>query len=171
MISGIIVAADAIYSLADHQRVVHPAGHRLFSLGELMSSPTKMRYFNNIAPPGKKGLYLGTSPPAASAGPWVRHRWLHVRRKRRQGRAGAPLSHAGARTGAEAVGAMEDGCTSKLMELTSRMPPGCASCSTPPTTLVLCGPAALIGLVSMIGLIIYDRITQAKVAWKAMAWS
>ena len=60
MIAGIFVASAAIYGLG-----VSTSGWiillaiAMFSLGELMSSPTKMRYFANIAPPGKKGLYLG----------------------------------------------------------------------------------------------------------------
>ena len=60
MISGIIVAAGAIYSLGlTTNGWFILLAIATFSLGELMSSPTKMRYFNNIAPPGKKGLYLG----------------------------------------------------------------------------------------------------------------
>ena len=31
----------------------------LFSLGEMMASPTKMRYLAGIAPPGKEGQYMG----------------------------------------------------------------------------------------------------------------
>ena len=31
----------------------------LFSVGEMLASPTKMRYLNGIAPPGKQGLYMG----------------------------------------------------------------------------------------------------------------
>ena len=60
MIAGILVASAAIYSLG-----LSTNGWWImlaiasFSLGELMSSPTKMRYFSSIAPPGKQGLYLG----------------------------------------------------------------------------------------------------------------
>ncbi len=31
----------------------------IFSTGEMLASPTKMRYFGGLAPEGKKGLYLG----------------------------------------------------------------------------------------------------------------
>ncbi len=60
MIAGILVSAGAIYGLG-----VSINGWWIllciasFSIGELMSSPTKLRYFSSIAPPGKKGLYLG----------------------------------------------------------------------------------------------------------------
>lgn len=60
MVAGILVAAAAIYGLG----VSNDGAWILlciasFSLGELMSSPTKMRYFASIAPPGRKGMYLG----------------------------------------------------------------------------------------------------------------
>ncbi len=60
MIAGIFVASAATFSLGlstDGWWVLLAIAG--FSLGELMSSPTKMRYFSSIAPPGKKGLYLG----------------------------------------------------------------------------------------------------------------
>lgn len=60
MIAGILVAAAAIYSLGlstnGWTTLICIAA---FSIGELMSSPTKMRYFASIAPPGKKATYLG----------------------------------------------------------------------------------------------------------------
>ena len=60
MALGILVSAAAIYSFSFSMNgwlVV--AGIALFSIGEMFASPTKMRYFTSIAPPGKKGLYLG----------------------------------------------------------------------------------------------------------------
>ena len=60
MIVGILVAAIGIYSLG-----MATTGFWilvsivLFSIGEMMASPTKMRYFAGIAPEGKKALYLG----------------------------------------------------------------------------------------------------------------
>ncbi len=60
MIAGILVAGLAIFSLAASTNGWFILlGIASFSVGELMSSPTKMRYFTGIAPPGKKGLYLG----------------------------------------------------------------------------------------------------------------
>ena len=60
MISGILVAAIAIYGLGLSTSGWWILGCiAMFSIGELMSSPTKMRYFSAIAPPGKKAMYLG----------------------------------------------------------------------------------------------------------------
>jgi dipeptide/tripeptide permease len=60
MIVGILISAAAIAGLgvsASGWYVL--AAIALFSIGEMWASPTKMRYFASIAPPGKKGLYLG----------------------------------------------------------------------------------------------------------------
>lgn len=60
MIGGILVASGAIWALGLSMNGWWTLGAiATFSLGELMASPTKMRYFSSIAPPGKKGLYLG----------------------------------------------------------------------------------------------------------------
>lgn len=60
MIAGIVVSAIAIYGIGVSTNGWWIVGCiATFSLGELMSSPTKMRYFASIAPPGKKGMYLG----------------------------------------------------------------------------------------------------------------
>lgn len=60
MIGGILISAAAIYALGlssnGWSTILAIAA---FSLGELMASPTKMRYFGSIAPAGKKGLYMG----------------------------------------------------------------------------------------------------------------
>jgi dipeptide/tripeptide permease len=60
MIAGIVVSAGGIYSLGLHTSgawILLSIG--VFSLGEMMASPTKIRYFSAIAPPDKKALYLG----------------------------------------------------------------------------------------------------------------
>ncbi len=60
MIAGMLVASAAIYGLGmSTNGWFILATIALFSLGELMSSPTKMRYFSELAPKGKQGLYLG----------------------------------------------------------------------------------------------------------------
>ncbi len=60
MIAGILVAAIGIYSLGISTTGFWILGSIvIFSIGEMMASPTKMRYFAGIAPPGKKALYLG----------------------------------------------------------------------------------------------------------------
>ncbi len=60
MLVGILISSVAIAILGtsrDGWTVVMAIA--LFSIGEMSASPTKMRYFASIAPPGKKGLYLG----------------------------------------------------------------------------------------------------------------
>lgn len=60
MIVGILVSAVGIYSLGLATSGFWILGSIvLFSVGEMMASPTKMRYFAGIAPPDKKALYLG----------------------------------------------------------------------------------------------------------------
>ena len=60
IIIGIAVSAVAIYSLGMSMNGWWILGAIvLFSLGEMMASPTKMRYVAGIAPPGKEGLYMG----------------------------------------------------------------------------------------------------------------
>ena len=60
MLVGILISAVAIYSIgASTNGWVVLGCIALFSVGEMSASPTKMRYFASIAPPGKKGMYLG----------------------------------------------------------------------------------------------------------------
>ena len=60
MIAGILVSALGIAALGLSFNGWAVLGAIVvFSLGEMMASPTKIRYFAQIAPPGKKGLYLG----------------------------------------------------------------------------------------------------------------
>ena len=60
IICGIAVSAIAIQALGmsmDGWWILAAIG--LFSLGEMMASPTKMRYLASIAPRGKEGQYMG----------------------------------------------------------------------------------------------------------------
>jgi hypothetical protein len=60
IIFGIAISAVAIYGLGMSMNgwwILAAIG--LFSLGEMMASPTKMRYLAGIAPPGKEGQYMG----------------------------------------------------------------------------------------------------------------
>jgi hypothetical protein len=60
IIVGIGVSAVAIYGLGMSLSGWWILGAiAVFSLGEMMASPTKMRYLASIAPPGKEGLYMG----------------------------------------------------------------------------------------------------------------
>ena len=60
MIVGILISAAAIAGLAmSYGGWGVLAAIAVFSIGEMWASPTKMRYVAAIAPEGKKGLYLG----------------------------------------------------------------------------------------------------------------
>lgn len=60
IILGIAVSAVAIYALGMSFSGWWILGAIcLFSFGEMMASPTKLRYVAGIAPPGKEGQYLG----------------------------------------------------------------------------------------------------------------
>ena len=60
IIVGIAVSAVGIYALGLSMSGWWIIGAIcLFSLGEMMASPTKMRYLAGIAPPGREGLYMG----------------------------------------------------------------------------------------------------------------
>ena len=60
IVLGIGVSAVAIFGLGMSMSGWWILGCiALFSVGEMLASPTKMRYLSGIAPPGKKGLYMG----------------------------------------------------------------------------------------------------------------
>jgi dipeptide/tripeptide permease len=60
IVIGIGISAVAIYALGMSMNGWWTLGAiALFSLGEMSASPTKMRYLASIAPPGKEGLYMG----------------------------------------------------------------------------------------------------------------
>jgi proton-dependent oligopeptide transporter, POT family len=71
MILGIFVCAVAIYALGMEYSgwwTLFAIG--IFSFGEMTASPTKLRYLSGIAPPGKKGLYLGYANATVGIG-WM----------------------------------------------------------------------------------------------------
>jgi len=60
IVAGIAVSAVAIWMLGwsmSGWMILGAIG--LFSFGEMMASPTKHRYLSSIAPPGRKGQYMG----------------------------------------------------------------------------------------------------------------
>ncbi len=60
IVLGIAVSAVAIFALGMSMDGWWTIGAiALFSVGEMLASPTKMRYLSGIAPPGKQGLYMG----------------------------------------------------------------------------------------------------------------
>ncbi|MCB9766400.1 MAG: MFS transporter [Alphaproteobacteria bacterium] len=172
MIAGIVVAAAAIYGLGMSLNGWFILGAiALFSLGELMASPTKMRYFSNIAPPGKKGLYLGYINATVGIG-WALGSFI----------AGSMYEEGGdkvvlaRRHLVEAVGL--DPTTVAEMPKDAVLPSlqeslGMTADQVRELLYATYEPGfvwthfALIGVVSMVGLILYDRITAAKASWEA----
>jgi dipeptide/tripeptide permease len=80
MILGILICAGAIFGLGESFNgwwTLFAIG--VFSFGEMIASPTKLRYLSGIAPPGKKGLYLGYANATVgigwSIGSWVAGGW------------------------------------------------------------------------------------------------
>ncbi len=60
MTAGIMVATASILVAGRSQSIyILFLGILMFSLGEMLTGPKKVEYFALIAPPGKKGLYLG----------------------------------------------------------------------------------------------------------------
>ncbi len=60
IVIGIAVSALGIYMLGWGMSGWMILGAiAVFSVGEMMASPTKMRYLSSIAPPGRKGQYMG----------------------------------------------------------------------------------------------------------------
>ena len=60
IVIGIAISAVAIFGLGMSMSGYWILGAiALFSVGEMLASPTKMRYLAGIAPPGKEGLYMG----------------------------------------------------------------------------------------------------------------
>lgn len=171
MIAGIFVASTAIWGLGvstDGWVILFAIAS--FSFGELMASPTKMRYFSNIAPPGKKGLYLGYINATGGIG-WFLGSLI----------AGAMYEEHGDKVVlarrylvdelqqpaltvadmpkdqvvphlAEALQTTEAGVRGVLMDLYDPS--------------FIWTHFALIGFVSMIGLIVFDLITRAQSRWE-----
>jgi hypothetical protein len=132
-----------------------------------------MRYFNNIAPPGKKGLYLGYINATGGIG-WALGSVI----------AGSMYEEGGDKVvlarkylteelgqGTDAVQAMEKtSVLPELMRLTELDGGGVRELLyTTYNPGFVWTHFALIGLVSMVGLIAYDRITQAKASWETPA--
>lgn len=60
IVIGIAISAAGIYALGESMSGLWILGAiALFSVGEMMASPTKMRYFASIAPRGQEGQYMG----------------------------------------------------------------------------------------------------------------
>ncbi|MCA9566418.1 MAG: MFS transporter [Myxococcales bacterium] len=172
MIAGIFVSSAAIWGLGvstNGWAVLFAIG--AFSFGELMSSPTKMRYFSSIAPPGKQGLYLGYINATGGIG-WFLGSLIAGEMYEKDGdKVVLARRYLVEQLGQakDAVEAMpKDDVVPRLAELTSSTPDGVRM-----LLMETYDPSfiwthfALIGLVSMVGLIVFDRVTKAKIALEA----
>jgi len=72
MVLGIFLSAITIYMLGMSMNgwwTLFAIG--LFAIGEMIASPTKLRYMNDIAPKGKEGLFLGFANATVGIGWFV----------------------------------------------------------------------------------------------------
>lgn len=167
MIIGMAVASTAIWALGfslDGWFILLAIAS--FSLGELMSSPTKMRYFSGLAPKGKKALYLGYINATTGIG-WalgsviagemyekggdkvnLARRYLIKELDQAEATVTAMKKTEVIPALAEKVGKDVEGVRVMLFE---HYDPS-----------FVWDKFALIGVASMIGLIIFDRVTRAK---------
>ncbi|MEE2902673.1 MAG: MFS transporter [Myxococcota bacterium] len=171
MIMGMAVASLAIWSLGFTMNGWYILfAIAAFSMGELMSSPTKMRYFSGLAPKGKKALYLGYINATSGIG-WALGSVI----------AGKMYDEGGDKIvlarkyliekfqmSAETVNAMKK--TDVLPALTEKTGKDVEAIREllfnhyDPS--FVWDHFALIGVASMIGLILFDRVTYAKLGFK-----
>lgn len=174
MILGVVVSALGIYGLGlSTQGWTTLACIALFSLGEMFASPTKIRYFATIAPEGKKGLYLGYVNATTGIG-WSLGSLI----------AGAMYEEGGDKVGLarrhlrDVLGVPEATVaalpkTEVLPMLAERLGTDAAgaqallwSTYTPGTIWTW---FALIGLISMLGLVAFDLVTRRAARWEEPA--
>ncbi len=171
MIAGMAVASAAIYGLGlTTNGWVILLVIACFSIGELMASPTKMRYFSGLAPKGKKGLYLGYINATVGIG-WalgsiiagkmyeeggdkvvLARRYLIQELKQDGGAIAALKKSEVIPMLADQVGKDVDGVRELLF--------GFYDPSFVWTHFTM------IGVASMVGLIIFDRVTEAKMSFR-----
>ncbi len=174
MIAGIMVSAVAIYSLGLSTDgwfiLLAIAG---FSLGELMASPTKMRYFSALAPPGKKGLYLGYINATGGIG-WSLGSILAGSVYEAHGdKVVLARRYLVEQSGLDATTVEEMAKETVLPKLAETV--GSTPLEAQALLMETYDPSGvwlgftLIGVASMIGLVIYDRITAAKLSFGAEA--
>jgi predicted MFS family arabinose efflux permease len=168
MILGIIVSAVGILMLNTRDGWVLLLGIAVFSIGEMFASPTKMRYVADMATPDKKALYLGYVNATVGIG-WTIGSWI----------AGGIYEETGDKVAlgrrylvdevglsAEAVSAIPK--TEVLPRLESELHLNAAGISDVLWSWQDQSPAtvwwtfAMIGLVSMVGMIIFDQITRRQ---------
>jgi len=171
MIAGMAVASFAIWCLGlSTNGWVIMLVIASFSMGELMASPTKMRYFSSLAPKGKKGLYLGYINATVGIG-WALGSVIAGKMYEEGGDKVVlarrylieQLDH-----GTDAVAAMKK--TEVIPALAKHI--GKDAEAVRELLFAHYDPSfvwthfALIGVVSMVGLVVYDRITRSELSFK-----
>ncbi len=174
MVAGILVSAGAIYALGMSDNgwwtLLAIAS---FSLGELMASPTKLRYFAGIAPPGKKALYLGYVNATTGIG-WAIGSTIAGELYEKSGDK-VVLAR---RYLVEILG--QDAAAVAKMAKTTVLPKLAAlkGVDLEGARVLLWdtyepwrvwGTFALIGVVSMAGLLVFDQITRREPEWEPFA--
>ncbi len=173
MIVGILISAGGIWLLQTRGGVAVLFAIAVFSIGEMFASPTKMRYVAGIAPPGKKALYLGYVNATVGigwtigsmiAGPLYEETGDKVSLARRylvnqtgmdQAAATALPKSDVLTTLAQRLGTDVDGVTNLLWN----------GGSPAQVWVVFC----LVGLISMVGMIVFDQITRQNLAQEELA--
>lgn len=165
IVVGIAASAVGIYMLGMRMSGWWILGAiAVFSVGEMMASPTKMRYLASIAPPGRKGQYMGYvnmtvgigwSIGSIVAGEWYQEKGDKVTLARRY-----LEEHAG--VSSDRVAALDRGEVMAFFERTVDVDAWGArellwNAYEPYSMWLL---FTLIGLGSMLLLFIYDRITR-----------
>ncbi len=168
MVAGIVVSAIGILLLGTTSGWAVLGAIALFSFGEMMASPTKIRYFTELAPPGRKGLYLGYTNATTGIG-WSLGSLIAGTMYEEGGdKVALARRHLVSTLGesADAVEALPK--TEVLSTLAARL-----GTSVPDAEALLWATYdpthiwryfALIGVVSMVGLIVYDQLTRRDIA-------
>lgn len=171
MLFGILVSAVAIWCIAySTNGWVVLGAIALFSLGEMSASPTKMRYFSSIAPPGKKGLYLGYINATNGFG-WSIGSYLAGQLYDEKG----DIFALGRRYLVDELGMPEGEVAVEALDQTQVLPliaekAGLTEPAVQQLLYTTYEPQqiwpefAVIGLASMVGLIVFDQVTRRRLA-------
>lgn len=165
MIVGIVVSAVGILGLGQSVGGWAILGCvAVFSAGEMLASPTKIRYFSTIAPPGEQGRYLGYVNATTGIG-WSLGSLLAGRMYEEGGdKVGLARRHLVEAVGLPAPEVEALAKTEVLPTLAARLATDEAAVETLLWTTYAPGSVwtwfAGIGLVSMVGLVGFDAITR-----------
>lgn len=168
MTVGIVISAAGILMLNTNQGTGILLAIVIFSIGEMLASPTKMRYVADLATPDKKALYLGYVNATVGIG-WTIGSWI-----------AGPLYE---RTGDKVVLARE--YLEKTVGLGADVVKAIPKSEVMPRLATELGKTprevqdmlwaansptevwfrfAQIGLTSMVGMILFDQLTRRKLA-------